>query len=612
MKHLLFSVSAIALATTASAQDGGEIWLDTITVTAQKSGKEVELKRTGATVEVLEQDDIERAPETSVAESLARLPGVSASANGPLGTAGTLRIRGLDGKYVKVLIDGIDVTDPSSTQTQFNFGGLTNSNLGRLELLKGSASSIYGSRAVAGVVSIDTVSAPDEPGTTYGGSVEGGSFGTWRGAASIGHRGDRGGISFSWNRVITDGYSARQAGTEEDGYQATQLNLKGDFQATDYLTFGFSALALDAEGQFDEFGGDGTPPFDEFNTTKTRALRGWAELDLGAFTHTVSASYYENDRVSSSNGFDTPALGERRRIDYVGTYDASDILSFTFGADWERESFTSGANAGEADTAGLFGEVLYAPSSNLDLSGSLRVDDHENFGTHVTGRLAGAYRFTDNTILRAVAATGFRAPSLYELHHASYGNSALLPEESTSFELGVEHHFGSAGMVKATAFYTEIDNLIQFVTLTSFPAPFTGQYRQVAGTSVSKGIELSADYAISDSVTLYGNYTYTDAKDAKDAPLLRVPEHDALVGISFDLAGAWTGDLNARWVGGRPAEFGTEMPDYTVVNAGLGYAINDNAQAYIRVENLFDEDYQTSAGYSASGRAIYAGLRAQF
>lgn len=609
MKRQLASASVFALIC-ASAQAQEFYDLDAITVTATLAGEAQELDRTGATVEVITQEDLESAPETTVAEYLTRLPGLSVSANGGLGTSTSLRIRGLGGKYIKVLVDGIDVTDPSSTQTQFDWGGLTTSGISRIEVLKGSSSSIYGSRAVAGVVSITTARV-EEQGTQATLTAEGGSFGTWRGSATVGHRGERGGVSVTLNRVTTDGFSARAGGTEPDGYDATQLNFSADIMATDALKLGLAGFALDSEGDFDEFGGDGTPPFDEFTTTKTRALRAFAEFQTGAVQHTVSAQKYTNDRVSNSNGFASPFDSERRRVDYIGTYSASEQLTYSFGADWERESFDSGFDSGETDTSGVFGEILYAPTSDLDLSGSLRYDDHSTFGGKATGRLAAAYRLSDATVLRAVAATGFRAPSLYELNSTLYGNSALQPEESTSFELGVEHSFSAAATVRATAFYTEIDNLIQFVTL-SFVPTFTGQYQQVAGTSTSKGIELSGDYALSDALSLFANYTFTDATDATGARLLRVPEHDLVIGLDAAFGKGWGGNVNLRYVADRPDEFGTVMEDYTVVNAGVSYAFTENAQAYLRVENLFDEDYQTSANYNASGRAVYAGLRAAF
>lgn len=612
-RYLLLTASALAVATATPllAQDA---WLlDEITVSASKSGEATPLNRTGSTVEVISREDLEEAGETSVADYLAREAGVSVSATGSLASSTTLRIRGLNGTYIKVLVNGIDVTDPSRTQTNFDWAGLTTSNIERIEILKGSSSALYGANAVAGVVNITTLSRPTEPGTETTVTVEGGSDDTWRGAATYAYTGTRGGMAIGIDRVITDGFSSSANGTEDDGYQGTRLSFSADIMATDALKLGLTAFAVDAEGDFDEYGSDGTPPYDEYNTTKTRAARAYAQLDLGVWQHEVSATYFKTDRLSSSNGTDTIFNGKRKRFDYTAVYDPSDLMTLTFGTDWQEERFTSGSDSGKTRLTGVFSELLYAPTADLDLSASLRYDDHSTFGDYVTGRLAAAYRLGAATTLRATAATGFRAPSLYELNHSSYGNPNLKPEESTSYELGIEHSFGAGSFVKATAFRTEIDNLIQYTSVyDSLGNWIGGQYQQVTGESTSEGIELSGQWAMTEMVSLYANYTYTDAVDSSGARLLRVPEHDFNVGLDAMLAGGWAGRVNVRHVADRPSEYGTVMKDYTVVSLGASYAFTEHAEGYIRVENLFDQDYQTAAGYNASGRAVFVGLRASF
>jgi len=613
MKAIIPSAIAIIIAGAPMAVASGTFDLGNITVFANKSGQQTKLSRTGASVEIITAKQLKQAPEKTVAAYLARLPGLSLSANGGLGANTTLRVRGLDGKYIKVLVDGIDVTDPSSTQTQFDWGGLTTAQISRIEVLKGSSSSIYGSRAIAGVINITTDQRTRKPGTTVSGFVEGGSFNTVQAGMNLAKQGKRGGVSVSLNRIRTKGFSASSRGAtsaEPDGYDATKLNFSGDYKVSDTLTFGFSGLALNSRGAFDKFSGN--PPFNEFTTVKTRALRGFAKLQTGAVKNTFSTSYYINDRVSHSGGFATPFQGTRSRLDYTGVYGASNILTYTFGTDWEKETFNSGADSGQSTIAGAFGEMLYAPSAVLDLASSLRFDSHSAFGGNLSGRLSAVYRLSGATTLRAVASTGFRAPSLYELNSTLYGNTALKPESSATLELGVEQQLGGGSFVKATGFYTQIDSLIQFVTLTSFPAPFTGQYQQVAGKSVSKGIELSGKWVLGDRFNMFGNYTFTDATDATGARLLRVPANDLVLGLGAQFNDDWKGNVSLRYVADRPSEFGTKMPDYSVVNASVGYAVSDRAELYLRIENLFDANYQTAANFNASRRAFYAGLRASF
>ena len=251
--------------------------------------------------------------------------------------------------------------------------------------------------------------------------------------------------------------------------------------------------------------------------------------------------------------------------------------------------------------------VQYAVNADLDLSAALRVDDHSEFGTEPTGRLALAWRARDGTIVRASLGTGFRAPSLNELFGPVYfgtPNPDLDPEESRSFELGVEQSFVNGITAEATFFYTEIDNLIQY--------PVNG-YEQVDGTSRSRGLELAVNAPIGDRIALFGNYTYTNTMDADGDPFLRVAENEVLLGLSALLSDRVSADVTLNFVGDRLDGFPqATVKDYTLINASVSYALTDQSSIYLRVENLTDEEYQTAAGFGTSDRAVFVGLRAAF
>ncbi len=159
----------------------------------------VEASRTGAAVEVLEGQDTGQ-EDTRVINRLARLPGVNMTSTGGLGAQATIQVRGLPSRYVGVRINGIDVTDPSGTQNQFNFGGLTASGIQRIELLKGSQSALYGSSAIAGVVNITTF-RPEVLGFSGQAQVEAGSFETYSGTFSLCHATERGEVALIYGYV---------------------------------------------------------------------------------------------------------------------------------------------------------------------------------------------------------------------------------------------------------------------------------------------------------------------------------------------------------------------------------------------------------------------------
>jgi len=210
--------------------------------------------------------------------------------------------------------------------------------------------------------------------------------------------------------------------------------------------------------------------------------------------------------------------GTRVEYEYSGVADMA-FGQLSFGASHSKESSEIDGTSAEHDIASVWVEGQFAVSSDVDLSLALRAEDHSEFGSAVTGRAALAYRATENTVVRASLGTGFRAPSLNELFGPFGANPLLQPEESISFDLGVEHSYASGASAKATLFYTEIDNLITY----------DGGYVQSAGTTVSKGLELSGVMPINDRFTAFGSYTYTDASNS-GVRQVRVPRHALVLG----------------------------------------------------------------------------------
>ena len=579
--------------------------LDTITVIANQT--ETALERSGSTVAVVTETEVQAAPTARLGNFLTFQPGISASANGPLGTTSTVRIRGLGGAYVPVLIDGIDVTDPASSGGGFDFGGLTNAGLGRIEVLKGSQSARFGQNAIGGVISIQSL-RPTEDGVHGFAETEAGSFDTRRGVLGLTARTARTDLAFSYSRTESDGFSASAFGTEDDGFEASQANLYARHQFTDTLAAGLSALYIDSRAEFDQFGGDGPAPFDEFNETEALGLRGFVEARTGAVSHELALSYFESDRTSFSNGVASPFKGERRRAEYRGSYEANEIWTLNFGADYTEEEDLNQ----KIDIAGVQAELLIAPTDTLDLAFSLRGDDHSEFSAELSSRAALAWRARPDLILRASVSDGFRAPTLVQLD-PFFGDPTFQPETSISYDLGLEKRFGEEGFVRATLFYTEIDNQIFFDgASTRCPSGF-GCFE--AGDFEGKGIELSGRVPINAHLTLDAAYTYTDA-DQNGARAARVPRHDLALGLGAQIAPRLSAQFTVQHVAGvEPSVFAppvNKVGDYTLFHVSAAYDVNETVQAFVRVENLMDEDYETAGGFNASGRAAYAGLRASF
>lgn len=612
-------LAALAVPLAAAAQDDGATVLPDIVVSANRTPTAAEA--TGSAVSVITEGQIVADGRPFALDLIATEPGVSTSQSGPAGTTSGFAIRGAPQQYVRVSVDGIEISDPTSTQVQPSLSGLLLDGVSRIEILKGSQSALYGGQAVAGVIDISSPEATrDGLQSTY--LLEGGTYGTARAAYSLAGRNDRGDFGLTVAHLRTDGFSAAEeadGNTEADGYNGTRVSARGTVYATDTLSIFGSAFIQRESGDFDGYDPITFQLTDQDNTYDATTWGARAGVDLtsadGRLENRLAVSWFDIDRDTDEEDIGHSTFnGDRLRVEYLGQYAATDALSLQLGADWSRETATTtspyGDTDGDADVAGVFGQAIWQPVAPLTLTAAVRNDNHSEFGNYPTGRLSAAWQAATATVVRASAGTGFRAPSLYELFSPTYGNPDLDPETSVSADLGVEQRFaGGRGRASATLFLLDIDDLIDF----NFA---TNGYEQVDGTAKSRGVELSGAFDLTSALTLTGAYTYTDARTADGNRRLRVPMHDLTVGLDATPTARLTAGVEVQYAAGLPDEpFATSVAwrsDYTLVNARLAYAVTDAAQVYLRAENLLDEEYQTVKGYSTSGSAVYFGVRGTF
>jgi vitamin B12 transporter len=604
---------ALAAAAPARAQEPLAFNLEAITISANRTA--TARARSGTSVSVVTASDLARQGDATVATYLSRLPGVSLSTQGPFGNEATLRIRGADTRYIAVLIDGIRVGDPSATEVKFNFGALLTADVGRIEVLRGSQSALYGGSAVGGVVDI-TSRRPTEEGVSQDLAVEGGSYGTARLSYSLAQRQGALETTLSLAHLTTQGFSAAASGTEDDAAEATRLSLGARYALSPDLTIGGNVFHQRTEQEFDGFPPPTFTLADQDNTqvrTETGA-RVFAEWQQGATAHVFDVTRYRIVRDFDEAGALSSFEGARTGASWTATTTLSDSLALQYGADTAQEvAKYANAPGGRSDsrTSGVFGQVLWSPSDTVDLSATLRRDDISDFGGFTTGRLAVAFRPAEGTTLRASVARGFRAPSLDERFgdYSAFGfvgNPNLTPEESQSYDLGIEQGFANGATLSATLFRLEIENLI------ASNSTFSSLVNQT-GTSVRKGLELEGRLPLSAAVTLTAAYTYTDAKRASGARLGFVPRHEVVLGVEAQVGPATTAVLSVKHAADRLNDFGTAaLGDYTVVNLQVARDVGNDTEVYLRAENLFDEDYELSEGFATAGQSFYVGLRKTF
>ena len=614
---LLAAASGLALASPSASLAQDVIDVGEIVVTPNRTPQDK--AKSGSKVEKVDRAEMEAQSLPLVTDYLTLMPGVAITSTGGVGAEGSLAIRGAARRYVKTLYNGIDISDPSNTQVQTSYQYLLSDGLDSIEVLKGSQSTLYGSDAIAGVISVSTLGGI-VPGVRHRIQAEGGSFGTVRGSYGLRAADEAGAFALNLTGFRTDGISAAAAGTERDGYENVTADINGEYRFSENFSVFASGLFIDAEAEYDN--AFASPPADDLiNTNFTTQLAGRMgfNLDLldGRFKNTVSIQAFDVKRDIVSTGFLANYNGSRVKADYQGSYEANEWLQLQFGADHERQSsdtLTSIGTPWQAATSdsfsltGFWGQVVLTPTEALTLTAGVRHDEHSEFGGATTYRGTASYTFADwGTRLHSSIGTGFRAPSLYELNDPFSGNPTLQPETSFSLDAGVEQtFFGGRLVTDVTLFLLDIDDLIINDASTGFV------YQQVPGTTKQRGVEAAAVWRANEWLDLGAAYTYTDSRTQTGTRNIRIPRHAIALTAEAKPWERWTFSTAVKLALDTVDSGGFELDDYVLANAKVGFKPTEDTELYVRVENLLDQDYQTSRGFNTPGFSAFAGFKAEF
>ncbi|MEM1434647.1 MAG: TonB-dependent receptor [Pseudomonadota bacterium] len=606
LTHVLSVAPAFAVDEAATDVAG----IESIVVTATRLGQSV--TETGSSITVLTSKELERFGQIYALDAIANVPGVTINQNGTFGGAATVRIRGASSEQTVVLIDGIPVNDPTSPGGGFNFARLDTANIERIEVLRGPQSTLWGTDAIGGVVSV-TTKAPAE---RLSGDVfaEYGAFDTFRGGASVSNSSELGDFRVAAVTVTSDGISKadeENGNTEEDSFESQTLSAKGGLNLPGGARLSVDALWTDAETEFDSFffGAEGSvADGDEVSETEELAANVALALPLlqGKLENLLLVGYSDIQRDNFSDGLPSfGAEGERLLYRYQGTLTANEHHRVAFGV--EREETT--ANDDETSIDGLFALYEASPTEALTLTLGLRNDDHERFGSELTGRVAGSWRLSDRLSVRASWGEGFKAPTIFQTTFFCCGatapNADLEPETSEAFDVGVDWtSLDNRVQLSATVFQQDTENLIDF----DFAI---GGYLNIAEVE-STGIELAGAVALSDALSLSLDYAFIDAEDGAGNQLVRLPEQTGDLSLTYEATDRFSAAVLVRYNGSEENTNGTTLDSWVRVDLTGRFAVTDGVEVYGRIENLFDEEYQQILGYGTPGIAGTHGIRARF
>ena len=551
-----------------------------------------------APVLVIDRDDIERSGAGDAADLLRFHAGLDLSRNGGPGQTTAVFIRGAESNHTLVLIDGVRI-NPGT----IGLAALQNippAMIERIEVVKGPRSALYGTDAIGGVINVIT-----RRGARDGWSAEVGygDYDTRQASLNGGLTAGRAEVDLGVSWLDSDGFPTRTTDDTDRGFE----NLSGNLQVR--ADIGPAQVALRhwrAQGTSEYSDFFLTPVDQDFETATTSAE---ISLPLGAALQARITASHLDDQIRQNQSPDHLQT-KRDTADAQFDWTYSRSQSFSVGAMVARENASSESYGevmrAETDTLNLYAQDQVAIGPHRALL-AVGYTDHETAGREVTWNAEYGYTLAGGTLLYGLAGTGFRAPDATD-RYGFGGNPGLEPERSQNLEFGVRHRVGDRHVVSLAAFRNDIEDLIEFVTLSY--DPFDGENRNVDEARI-EGIEASYEY---DRAPWRARVeaTFQDPRNVTTGEqLLRRAQESLSLSVSRDVGPVAVGvDVLAA---GERKDFGFPEPvtldSYVLTNLTARWQVTRTLAVIGRLENVFDAQYELASTFNTPDRGVYLSLR---
>lgn len=626
---LCVSVSEAQTADTTQTASGDSLRaeLDQIVVTASKLP--LSRRETTKPVIIIDRKELDRSSGSDISQILNRQSGIRVNDSyGSPANSRILYMQGAAAQNTLILLDGKPVTDPSGVGGLFDLRLLPVNQLERIEVIKGSQSTLYGSDAIAGVINLISA-VPADKALSGGASISYGAFNTVKGSAAIsGSVRNALRYNVSYNRESSDGFSAARPPEEEgvfgdDGYRMNSLFsrieiLAGDsFTITPFLNYSENNGDYDA-GAF----------LDAENRYELEMLHPGIRTEFTSGDVRVRADYgyTRTTRLFVSQFGENQFEGRFHDADIYADYRLGDHINFLTGfnvQDYAIPAIEEEETDREARIASPYTTIYLKDLNGLNAELGYRVNRHSEYGTNSTFSVAPSYYLTENLKLNASIATGFKVPTPDELFGPFGANADLDPQRSLYMTIGLEGYLMQSSLKTGVQYYSRrIDDLIIF----TFDQGYINRDRQD-----DRGLELTADWRFDSAVTAGVWYNFTDGEitertesgEVTRSNLIRRPEHSFGLNTTLQLIDNLVLRFDGEWNGERsdlyfnPANnFAREdvtLDSYMLFNLYAEYGLSQfGVTVFADVKNLFNSEFTEVYGFNTTGTALKGGVRVRF
>lgn len=619
IKKVLSFSAAIVACTGIAAQ---ELQNDSINI--QKldevvvSDSRFKLKRenSGKTVIKISAEELKKSQGKTIAEIINSRSGIEI--NGSRGRDGaTLGVyaRGGRGRQTLVLIDGVRVSDPSSFSLEYDFRLLSTANVASIEIIKGAASTLYGTNAATAVINITTKKTSKKKisgyfqsslGTNQTSEDQNYNISDFSNSAQISGTLSKFTYLLGFSNRFSDGLSEIVTQeNEKDAFSNYSTSLKLGFEITDAFNVNVYGNLTQVDNDFDESFGFLDAPYTFESKQERVGLSSSYRYNKGSIHINTAYSFYD---TAYKSAFPSIGIAENYVLDVYNKYTFNDTFYTILGLNYTQDQ-TEFDTTEKFTITDPYANVVYVSSFGLNINSGIRVNNHSAYGTNFVYNLNPSFTInTDQGYFKFLGsyATSYITPSLPQLYGFYGPNPDLEPEDDRTIEGGMEFSITNKLRISSLYFNRREKNFV-FYDNTSFG------YLNAENTIKAQGVEIELNWRLNENILLNGNYTYTERKGDN---AIRIPKHKINASLALQISDRTNASLSYALTGKRSdTDFSgwpyidVPLESFSLVDLYVGHNLIPNKlKMFLSLNNLFNETYTEVLGFTTRGRNVRVGF----